>query len=251
MITPLLKNKEYYQFEHFSVFNDLVCAYSSRHLKNMSLVYADTTNSLQNRQNFLNRLGIDCQDLVCAKQIHGSNIRYVDEEDRGRGASSYANSIEDTDALITDKKNLPLAIFTADCLSIFIYDPQRPAVALVHAGWKGTKENIVSKTLQLMQERFNSILQNLYIGFGPSIRACCYEVKKEFGEFFPYGLVERDGHFYLDLIYANKNEALDSGVEKTHIFDSGVCTSCHNEDFFSYRREGNACGRIISAIMLK
>lgn len=229
----------------------LICAFSSRRFSNMSLFYADTSNSLENRKDFLKDFGLDYHDLVCAKQVHASTIKYAKEEDRGRGAFSYDDAIADTDAFITDKRNLPLAIFTADCLSVFLYDTKTPAIALIHAGWRSTKENISDKAIRLMQEKFNTRTQDLCAGFGPCIRSCCYEVSVEFRQFFPAGVIQRDGSYYLDLIGINKKQILVAGVKEKNIFDSKVCTSCQNGEFFSYRKEGKACGRMMSVAMLK
>lgn len=242
-------NKAYYLFVGFPDL-DLACAFSSRESKNMSLFYGDTRESLNNRKIFLDNLGIDYRNLACAKQIHASAVRCVFEEDRGKGALSYADSLADTDGLITDKRNLPLAVFTADCLSVFLYDPKTAAIGLIHAGWRSSREKITAKTIELMKEQFNTKAKDLYIGFGPSIRICCYEVKKEFTDLFPHELTERGGHNYLDLVRINKQQVLDLGVKDERIFDSGICTSCQNEEFFSYRKEGSNCGRIISVIML-
>jgi len=216
----------------------------------MSLVYGDIKDSLRNRKNFLVSLGIDYQNLICAKQVHGSRIEYVQEIDRGRGALSYDAAIAGIDAFITDKRNVPLAVFTADCLSIFLYDPNTPGIGLVHGGWRSTKQNIATKTLRLMQGKFNSKPKDLYVGFGPAIRDCCYEVGKDFSADFTFGLVERNNHYYLDLVGINKKQLLDLGVKKTNIFDTKICTSCQNQEFFSYRKEGNSCGRMMSVIML-
>jgi len=106
----------------------LVHAFSSRYEGNMSLSYGDTRDSLNNRENFLAGLGINYKDLVCAQQVHGNQVLYVTEKDKGKGALDYHTAIADTDALVTDKKNLPLAVFTADCLSVFLYDPSTPAI---------------------------------------------------------------------------------------------------------------------------
>jgi len=230
---------------------NLICAFSHRHHRNMSLFYGDAKESLNNRKNFLSPLGIDYRSLICAKQIHASSVKYVKEEGKGKGALSYDTSIDDTDALVADKKNLPLAVFTADCLSIFLYDSLTPAIGLIHAGRQGTKENIASCVIQLMQKQFNTKTKELHIGFGPAIRSCCYEVTSELNDFFPYNLIKRDNRYYLDLIQINKNELLDLGVKENNIFDSSICTSCRNKEFFSYRKEGNTCGRTMSVIMLK
>ena len=229
----------------------VISAFSRRRHKNMSLFYGDTRDSLNNRRYFLEGLGIDYRDLVCAKQVHDTKVSYVGPEDQGKGALYYDTAIDSTDALITDKKNIPLAIFTADCLSIFLYDPKVPAIGLVHAGWRNTKENITARTVQSMEGKFNTKPKDLYASFGPAIRGCCYEVGREFKQFFLPDLIERGRHYYLDLVKINKKQVLDSGVREINIFDSKICTSCQNEGFFSYRKEGNSCGRMMSVMMLR
>jgi YfiH family protein len=230
---------------------NIVYAFSTRIFKNMSLSYGDTTDSLSNRMNFLAGLDIDYRNLVCAKQIHASSIRYATQKDKGRGALSYDDAIPDTDGFMTDKRNLPLAIFTADCLSIFLYDPRTPAIGIIHAGWRSTKENITVKAVQLMQEKFNTRAFDLCAWLGPAIRSCCYEVGSDFNKFFSSGLIEKNKRYYLDLPLINKKQLLGLGVKEDNISDPGICTSCRNNEFFSFRKEGENCGRIMSVIMLK
>jgi len=248
----LPQNKPYYIFEGLQNLRaQLVCAFSMRSLWNMSLSYGDTKGSLENRNRFLVEFGIRHQDLVCAKQAHGSKIKIATEEDRGKGALTYDNAIEDTDAFITNKKNLPLAIFTADCLSIFLYDPNTASIGLIHAGWRSTKEHISDKAIRLMEQRFNTRPQDLYLGFGASIKGCCYEVGGEFIDYFSGDLLKRGSRYYLDLAKINRKQVLDAGVQEGNIFDSNICTSCKSEGFFSYRKEGRSCGRMMSVIMLR
>ncbi|RKY31368.1 MAG: peptidoglycan editing factor PgeF [Candidatus Omnitrophota bacterium] len=228
----------------------LAWGFSNREDGNMSLFYGESNNSLGNREKFLRTLGIDYKDLVCAKQIHSNQIRYVSDSDKGKGALSYDTALADTDALITNKKGLPLAIFTADCLSIFLYAETIPALGLVHAGREGTRENIVSETIIQMQKRFNLKAEDLKACFGPAIRSCCYEVGRDFKD-FGYGLIKRDSRYYIDLIEANKKQILDRGIKKENIRVCGICTSCENDRFFSFRKEGRSSGRMISAAMLK
>jgi len=229
----------------------LVCAFSHRQLGNMSLFYGDTKNALSNREKFLASFDIDYRDLVCARQIHSDGIRQVSEQDKGCGALSFEDSLADTDALITDVKNLPLAIFTADCLSVFLYDPVKPAIGLVHAGRRSSKEHITLKTVQRMRKVFQTDPATLRLSFGPAIGACCYEVSQEVCTYFTEGLVERNNRTYLDLVAVNRIELLDSGVRPDNLMKDSICTSCHNDNFFSYRKEGKTCGRLMSVMMLR
>lgn len=248
--TIRIKNKPAHsQFDFGS--KELICAFSNRQAGNMSLCYGETANSLDNRKAFLINLGIDYNNLVCAKQVHGSNIKYAINDDRGSGALVYENAIADTDAFVTDHKNLVLSVFTADCLSVFLYDPKASAIGLVHAGWRSTKEEITLKTINFMQEKFKTKPQDLYVGFGPCIRSCCYEVDRDFEESFPREILTKEGRYYLDLIETNRRQAQDAGALALKMFDSGICTFCSKENFFSFRREGKNCGRMISLMMLR
>ncbi|MFH0913037.1 MAG: peptidoglycan editing factor PgeF [Candidatus Omnitrophota bacterium] len=245
----LLKNGQYYRFNNF-LDPGLICAFSCRALGNMSLCYGQTQGVLENRKQFLGELGVDYRDLVCAHQVHGNAVCYIQESDKGKGALVYEGSVANTDALVTDKKGLPLAIFTADCLCVFLYDPDKPAIGVVHAGWRSTKDNIVAETIKLMRGEFNTDPKGLYAAFGPAIRSCCFEVEKEIIDFFSGGLIQRDNRSYLDLPGINKNQLLDSGVKGENISDCGICTLCRNADFFSYRKEKSSSGRMMSVMML-
>jgi len=230
---------------------DIVSAFSRRQDGNMSLSYGDTRESLGNRKRFLSAIGIDYRDLICAKQVHGKNVAYVRQADKGSGALDYDSSISGTDGLLTDKKNLPIAILTADCLSVFVYDPVRPAVGILHAGWRSTEKNICGQGIRLMQEKFGSKPDELLVGFGPSIRSCCCKMDNDFKSNFPFGLINRDGSVYMDIALINTKQLVDCGVKQDNIFDPGLCTFSQNEDFFSFRKEAQSAGRMISVIMLR
>lgn len=240
----------YNPLEKFGL-NSVTAAFSNRQDGNMSLCYGDTKNSLKNRENFLSPLGINYRDLICAKQVHGKNVAYLTAANKGSGALDYDSSISDTDALITDKKSLPIAILTADCLSVFIYDPSRSAIAIIHAGWKSTEENICDETVRFMQQKFNSQPHRLLAGFGPSIRSCCFEVEKKFKSNFAFGLTEKAGRIFMDIALINQRQLINSGVQEKNIFDPGICTFCDNKNYFSFRKEADNSGRMISAIMLR
>jgi polyphenol oxidase len=231
--------------------NELVAAFSSRSYGNMSLNYGATEASLDNRKYFLKTLGVDHRSLVCAKQTHGLNIKRPGLLQKGNGALEYESALADTDAIITDQKNLPVAIFTADCLSIFLYDPLTRSIGLIHAGWRGTQGNLSAKTIEAMRGEFNSKPENIHVFFGPCIRGCCYEVGKDFQDKFPKKLQRRWGKLFLDLVEINRQQLGLCGIKPGNIADCSICTSCRNEDYFSFRKEGESCGRIMSMMMLK
>lgn len=230
---------------------DIVAGFS-RKPANMSFNYGlKDQDIIANRRDFLDTLGINYRDLVCAKQVHGNSIKVITVIDKGRGALDYESVLDDADAFITDLRCIPLAIFTADCLSIFLFDPSKKAIGIVHAGWKGTRGKITERTVKLMQQEFKSDPQDLIVGLGPSIRDCCYEVGSEFADYFSKELVNKNGRYFLDITGANRDQLLGLGVNKNNITDSGICTCCKNGEFFSFRKEKESAGRMMSVIMLK
>ena len=228
----------------------LVAAFSQTQDGNMSLSCGDTQNVLAKRKHFLAGLDIDYKDLIIAKQVHGKNIHYLRKEDKGKGALDYESSVTDTDGFITDQPKVPLAVLTADCLSVFIYDPGRPAIGILHAGWRSTEQNIAQEGVSAMQNKFSSRPKDLLVGFGPSIRACCFEVEKDFKSNFSFGRSEREGRVFMDIALINQRQLLSCGVKKDNIYDPELCTFS-DQNFFSFRREAQDAGRLISVMMLK
>lgn len=229
----------------------VTCAFSCRADGNMSLVYGDTKDALKNRKAFLSGAGIDYRDLTCAKQAHSDKVACVRLIDKGKGALLNATSLIDIDALVTNEPDLPLAVFTADCLSVFLYEPKAKVIAIVHAGWRGTRQEITLRTVQLMKKKFGAAYENIRASFGPAIRECCYEVGEDFKHYFDSGLSQKGGRYYLDLIAVNEQQLLKAGVKQENISDSKICTSCRNKEFFSFRKEGKSSGRLMSVIMLR
>lgn len=241
--------KPFNPLEKFAIQN-VISAFSRASDGNMSFSFGATGSSLENRKRFLAPLGIDYRDLVTAKQVHGKNVEAISVEQKSRGALDYESSIPDTDGFITDLPRVPIAILTADCLSIFIYDPTHLAIAALHAGWRSTEKNIAQEGVLAMQKKFGSSAQDLQVGFGPSIRPCCFEVEKDFKSNFPFGLIQREGKVYMNIALINQRQLMAAGVKADNIFDPGFCTFS-DPDFYSFRKDGQAAGRMISVIMLK
>lgn len=215
-------------------------------------------NVLQNRRLACAALGIPPSDLVAGRQVHGDKINVVDLSHRGRGALSEHDALPDVDALITCEVGVPLSSFYADCVPIFLLDPVRGAVGLAHAGWKGTVMRIGEKTVQAMAASFGSKPGDCLAGIAPSIGPCCYEVDQPvvsaLMEKYSYWeeLVEPkdSGRWRLNLWEANRRTLLDAGLNPKNVIVSGLCTSCRNDLFFSYRAQGGRAGRMASFIML-
>lgn len=184
------------------------------------------------------------QRLAWVKQVHGAEVAVVDED--------FINdtNLKEADALVTDQKHVLIAVRTADCLPVFIWDAAHQAMGIAHAGWKSTHKQIVRRTLEVMAERYSTARKDVLIAFGPAIRSCCYQVSGEFARYFPNDVLKRDGQLYMDLIKANRDQLMESGVMRDQIFDSRVCTVC-SPGWFSYRRDGEKAGRMFSGLMLK
>ncbi|GEM_PF-242212 len=218
--------------------------------ENFSFRHGKHSEVLISRRNFLNSLGLDFKDLVCLKQIHSSNVVYADLKERGRGADSYESAIAGADAVFTDKKNLPIAIFIADCLAIYFFDFKKNIIGLAHAGWRPSAAKISIELIRALKARMNSKPADLLVGFSPGIRPCCYEIGPDVAKYFKHSVIKRRGKLFLDLIAENKQQILSQGVKEKNIFDSRVCTSCSNESFFSFREEGQKAGRAMAVMAL-
>lgn len=201
----------------------------------------DSPLTMDQRAYLKSACGLDIPQVFWRKQIHGDDILVVDNQ--------IYKDCSDADGYITDKRNLSIAIRTADCVPVFIFDPFHQAIGLAHAGWKGTYKSIAAKTVRRMTGKYNSQPSVLKIILGPSIRACCYQVGPEFRDYFPLHIKERYGHLYLDVVSANREQLVQAGVPQGSIIDSGICTCC-SKNYFSFRRDGPKAGRMISLMML-
>ena len=217
----------------------------------LNLGFQNNPDLKKNRESFLRTIGIKPDKLICLKQVHGNKIFLAKDTDKGRGAFNYNTAIADCDGIITRERELPLAVFSADCLSVFMLDVRNNAGAVIHAGWRGSKERITLSAINILKEKFLSNPEDIICGFGPCIRNCCYEVDKDFRDYFPDCIEERQGRLFLDLIKVNSQQLLSAGVLEENISDSQICTSCQNDEFFSYRKEGQSAGRMMSVIMVK
>lgn len=226
----------------FKIFEGLPvkASFSNRSL-DVSCAHPESKN---NRIEFLKSIGIDYSNMVSAQQVHGSGVAFASGADRGK-------IISNTDSFVTNLENTALAVFTADCLPVFIYDKKNNAIGLAHAGWRGTKDKIVIKTIELMRQRFGTRAQDLICAFGPGIGVCCYEVGAEVARYFTKGVTLRNANLYLDLAGINSEQLYNLGLTEAQIENSRICTACSVNQFFSYRREKDNAGRIMSVMILK
>lgn len=198
----------------------------------------------QNRERFFAALGIQEAMVATSHQVHSDAVLIAETSGRREGY----------DAIVTNKKDLFVAVSVADCTPILVYDARRQVVAAIHAGWKGTMLQIVRKTLETMQEAFGSQPEDCYAYIGTCIDECSYEVGEEvaqhFGEAFKSWNAERQ-KFMLNLKAANKALLLNWGISEARIEVSPYSTVLNNDTYFSHRHEKGTTGRMMALIGMK
>ncbi len=151
---------------------------------------ASPARVLAHRREVLASLGFGLDDLVVAEQVHGARVAEVGRGDRGRGSREAGSAVPGTDALVCREPGVVLAVLTADCPAICFYDPEGPAVALLHAGWRGILAGVVEAALDVLAPRNRSAVRGCV---APHARPCCYEVGEEVAARFPEEAVRREG----------------------------------------------------------
>jgi len=181
--------------------------------------------------------------IIFPKQVHTDVIWRVTTQERALRGRFEA------DAVVTSEIALPIAVRTADCLPVLLYDPRKRVIAAVHAGWKSTKLAIVAKTVGVLKTEYGVRPSDLRAAFGPCIRRDSYQVGPEFKDHFPEDVQETARGLCLDLPAANVRQLVQAGVRSENIFDCGLDTFV-DPSLHSFRRDGERAGRLINLIML-
>jgi len=209
---------------------------------NLSFRVGDREDNVRrNRELYFGSLGIRTTDLAIPGQIHGTTVFRVE------GPGSYP----ECDGLITRARCVFLTVSVADCVPILLYDPVIPAIAAVHAGWRGTVGRIVDAAVRAMERSYSVDPCRLRAYLGPAASSCCYVVGEDVASRFESRFTRRDGaRVRVDLKGANLQQLLDRGVPAGQIEMSPFCTVCESLQFHSYRRDGERSGRMIAVIGL-
>jgi len=180
---------------------------------------------------------------VWLRQVHGADVVTVVEAPTTPPAA---------DAAVTTRIGMPLVVLVADCAPIALVAPG--AVAVVHAGWRGSAVRAAGAAVEVLRERFGSAPQDVVAGIGPAIGPCCYTVGQDVVEAFadrPDLFTAVDSGQRLDLWEANRRALVEAGVPAEHIEVAGICTQCQSERFFSHRANGGQpAGRFAAGIRL-
>ena len=190
-----------------------------------------------NRERLLQKLHVSEACLAIPGQIHGNTVR----------TAGSPGQYPDTDALITKENNVALMIQVADCVPVFLYDPAVPCIGLVHAGWRGSVENITRRAVEAMIRDLKADPKTLMACIGPSIGPDCYQVGREVQAEFDKKYIAGGN---LDLWACNRDQCREAGIPDSHILISGICTHCNPAFFFSNRTSGGRTGRMMAVMML-
>jgi len=201
----------------------------------------------ENRRRVLEAFGV-MQGEVCAfHQVHSAEV-----------VEARPSWFErEADGMVTNRPGLLLVVSTADCLPVLFHDPVQGVVGAAHCGWRGTVGGIAGEVVRRMVRCYGSSPADLRVAFGPSILGPCYQVGEEVvAAFREAGFPERvatpddEGRFRLDVAAANRWTLERSGVRPENIWESGLCTHCDPERFFSHRRDRGRTGRHWAVVML-
>lgn len=211
---------------------------------NMGTFTSDNFDNVKtNYKLFCNAAGYNEKRVVLGYQTHSLNVRHVTETDCGKGVFKDRD-YTDVDALITDCKNIPLVIHTADCVPVSLIDTQNKAIGCAHCGWRGTIGRLAEITLNAMQKKFATKPENIISLIGPCICQNCYEVSKDLFTSFEQefgsssNLMQSGDSYYIDLAGMNKSLLIEHGVKESNIYVSDICTCCNTDLLYSHRGQG-------------
>jgi YfiH family protein len=215
---------------------------------------------------------VDPAHLIRAKQVHGTASLI-----KRKGSAALPHLVP-ADLLLTDDRDVAVAIQTADCVPLLMADGRTGVVAAAHAGWRGLAAGVPAVTVGTLAATFGSRAADVIVAIGPSIGACCYEVGRDVRDAFEaagFSNAQIEGWFlnrphstevnpampgigpghdpdrwYLDLWQVARDQLERAGVPREQIYLAGLCTASHPEWFCSYRRDGSRAGRLAALIRM-
>ena len=211
---------------------------------------------IANRQRLCRSLGIDT--LISPRQIHGTKVLSITDEFIRLSKSEQTACLDGVDAVMTDCPSVAIAMSTADCVPVLLYDTVHRACAAVHAGWRGMAGHIVRRSIDEMVNMYGTVPSDLYVAVGPSIGPDNFEVGDEVvqtfdSEGFDVNRIAHrypSGRFHIDLWAAAVEELTVCGVDLSRIEVAGICTRAHDWEFFSARSLGFHSGRFLTGIYI-
>jgi len=211
----------------------------------------DSDNIEENYRRILTALKVEARPRFMTRQVHSDVVYFVANSD----SNERDNFIKDTDGLITDRTDVVLMTYYADCVPLFFYDPVNHVGGVVHSGWKGTSKQIGKRAVEQLTEKFGTKPEDIIAGIGPSASKCCYEIDKQVTDAFGWmgnDLAQfltptEEDRFLIDLKGINRMILESAGIKSEAIETSEYCTMCNNDLLYSYRNEKPRQG-LMSAI---
>jgi len=208
-----------------------------------------------NRRLLVHAFGGSPERFVAVNQVHGLDLLVIDSPN-----PDYLHFQRlECDGIITNQREVMIAVSVADCAPVLLLDPERKVIAALHAGWKGTAGNICGKGVAAMVDIFGSDPDRILAAVGPAIGPCCYEVdlpvveafRNQGGGYERFAEPSAAGRWRLDIPAAIVAQLRAAGLSAHNIEVATQCVSCTHELFFSYRRDKGETGRQMGFIMLR
>ena len=260
------KDMEYLQFRKLLEYSEIKHLYTLGLKKDYRTVRANKEpledheykQAVQNYNKLCEKINESHIEIIQAGQTHSDHVKAIykkEEQDQEKIERS-----EDTDALITNQKDIILATTNADCILLLIFDPIQKVVANVHSGWRGTLQRISVKTIEKMKKEYNSNPEDIICCICPSIRKCHFEVDREVKDMFENEFKDIDTHdiieetkkdekWNIDTVEINKIILQREGLKEENIIDSKLCSVCNKNIIHSFRVEKEGYG--VEAAIIK
>lgn len=238
---------EYIQFKRLLEYPEITHCYTMKSNNQLNFQIRDRDFFNQSCNKIYKCLELKNPLVVRPYQTHTDNVKVVRKIEK----------LEDTDGIITNKKEIALITTSADCISLLLYDPVKKAIGSIHSGWKGTLKGIIVKAIEKMVTEYQSNPEDIICCICPSIRQCCFEVDedvkdlfynkykelKNIDEIIKLGDKKEDKQkYYIDTVKINIELLKNIGLKEENIIDSNICTMCHSKEFHSYRADGKDFG---------
>lgn len=229
----------------------LVHGMTDRSAGNLALHVGDDEAAVRERRQRLSQsLGVSGCAWVVGEQVHGARCCHVTNADAGAGEGEQRTALSGVDGLFTQDSRLMLAALFADCVPLVYVVPAHRIVGIVHAGWRGTAAGIAAAAVQSMEKALDVKPAEIEAAIGPCVNSCCYTVGRDTARRFSpkFWSEGDDGRVRLDLVSANRAQLLEAGVREEAVYAADICTVC-DPSFFSYRRDGQAAGRMAAVVL--
>jgi len=208
---------------------------------------------IENRGRLETAAALPASGWALLAQVHGARVERVTA---GGPFCQHRRNHPAADGLVATATGVVLGVLTADCLPVILAVPGARAVAIAHAGWRGTLEGVVTQTVRELCAIAAAEPREILAASGPSIGRCCLQVGSEvheafherWGAAYTRRILEKSDPWRLDLQTANLLQLREAGVPSSNVATVQICTCCRKDLFFSYRRDGRRCGRMLNFV---